>query len=750
MTIKNHVEKLALLGIARANVEATLGRKLKAAEVQVYRAAYTRYQISEAKRKKKKAQGGYAPKGGAKRKAEYVARHNDIVDLPAVAQPDRRERCKYSLANFGITYCSMMLDHEPSSAIKKGLIDKLESCILSGGQLAVMYPRGGGKTTWMDIAITWALLYGHRAYPVVIAAKAELAKSILKTVWAIIERSDEIAEDFPAIALPIRALKGVPQRALSQTYKGEPTRIETASTHFRLPSLAGMDGEKIEEACGAVMAAVGVGASVRGLLDMGSRPDLILFDDPQTKKDALSATRVAWLESFIHSDALGLAAHTKSIAACMTITPQKYGDLAMRIMDRMEHPEWNISQEPLLRWGEKAEDLWSGFLDAYREDTARDDFTYSLSRAYYKEHAAEYADTRVLDPLAYDKASEEDAIHHALKLRAKMGDEAFNAECLLKVSDVETTLPVTFETVSHALNGHNRNQIPLGITNAVAFVDVNTKAVGLTWVLVGFGEGHTACVLNYGRYPEKGSLIDRKAGDLKKKNAIASAMMVLIDKFTRLRFTGAGKSCTLRAVGFDRGYEADIVCRTLALVRKRVRPPFQVCAVRGAGWKQFGEGRSAREMRGDHINPRTSPLGSYLEVHAPYWREIALSGFLETPLMPGSLSVFGANPVEHYEFAGEVAAERLLRKYMHPSGKLAWDWATTGPNHYCDALTMAFAIASWYRCYTALPTPSVRVQQDNPLFDPTQNKAVLERKSKEPTVRRAAPRGGRTVYTRRR
>ena len=736
------IQGLAAIGLSRRDVEAHIGRKLKDEEATEYRAYHAQYLISRALRK------GQGAASGAERKAQHVARHNDIAELPAIVDADRRSRCRNDLARFGMEYCSLILDHEPSERVKIGLIQKLESCIVSGGQLAVMYPRGGGTTTWMDIAIVWALLYGYRNYPVVVAAKTDLAKSILRAVWAIIERSDAIYEDFPAIALPIRALKGVAQRAMSQTYKGEPTRIETASTHFRLPHLA-ENGKRIEVASGAIMGAVGVGASVRGLLDMGQRPDLILFDDPQTKKDALSPSRIAWLESFIHSDALGLAAHTKSLAACMTITPQKYGDLAMRITDRMEHPEWNISQEPLLVWGAKAEDLWTGFLDAYREDTARDDFAYTLSRAYYIEHQEEYADTRVLDPRAFDKANEVDAIHHALKLRAKMGDEAFNAECLLRVSDVETTLPVTFDTVSHALNGHNRGQVPPGITSAVAFCDVNTKSVGLTWVVVGFGAGHTACVLNYGRYPEKGALVEKGSSDLKKKRAISSAIVALVDKFSRMRFTNAGKSFSLRAVGFDRGYEAQSVHNTLAVVRKRVKPPFQVCALKGAGWRNFGENSKAGKIaQGDHVFAAVSPMGEYLSVHAPYWREVMLSGFLETPLMPGSLSCFGSNPVEHYEFACEVAAERLLRKYMHPSGKLAWEWATTGANHYCDALTMAFALGSWFCCYTALPAPSVRTQADNPLFDPLQNAAAKSAHVIQTSSIRAPARRGKVVYRR--
>jgi hypothetical protein len=49
-----------------------------------------------------------------------------------------------------------------------------------------------------------------------------------------------------------------------------------------------------------------------------------------------------------------------------------------------------------------------------------------------------------------------------------------------------------------------------------------------------------------------------------------------------------------------------------------------------------------------------------------------------------------------------------VRKYQIYGGgaskstTVAWDWNTTGPEHWCDALTGAFVMASWYRAYDAL------------------------------------------------
>ena len=121
-----------------------------------------------------------------------------------------------------------------------------------------------------------------------------------------------------------------------------------------------------------------------------------------------------------------------------------------------------------------------------------------------------------------------------------------------------------------------------------------------------------------------------------------------------------------------------------------------------------------------------------------YWREIAQSGFLEVPLMPGSVSIFGKNPAEHFQFANEICAEKLVRKHPVFNGgrtTMAWDWVTTGAEHYCDCLSGCFALASWFRCYdplsatidlSALGKPRQQPPSGGDLFDPRANPAILE------------------------
>jgi len=732
MTEREQIQQLALAGISRVGVEATLGRGLTDEELQAYRKAEALRKLRKAQAEREKARSAPQAMSAADRKAKMIASRNEIGDLPKVRHPRLVEACRYDLELFGWTFCRPLLDHRASEEIDRRLIKKLQQAILTGGQLAVEFTRGAGKTTWTIIAFIWAILYGHRRFPVCIAASKPLAKSIKNAVLSAIETFDAIHADFPAVAVPLRAIGGVVQRAGTITYHGRPVGFESSEMMFRLPMLRDDLGRPLSPACGAHFACRGVGASVRGLNEMGDRPDFLLFDDPQTQKDARSATAVERLDKYIHGDALNLGSNTTSMAAFITITPQRFGDLAHRIADKNLHPNWSTSVCPfLLEMCAGFEALADEFIEAYHLDAANDDFARTESRRWYRENRERFAGTVCVDPKAYDAATEYDAIHHALNKMAAIGKEAFNAEYQMRVDGQGEDLAITPELVSNALTGADPCVLPPGTDSAVAFCDVNIqKGSGLSWGVAAFGKGRIASIIAYGRYPENGALCPPGATDLAKKRAVAAAIREVTAKIASLdlRMAGTRRRVYVKALGFDRGYMPDVVCRTLFVMRRRLALPFQVCAVRGFGWQQFGSGRKDHVGRGDHVFVTRSEFGEYLAVHAPYWREIFQSGFLETPLMPGSVSLYGDDPARHWTFANEVCAERLVRRYVHPSGKLAWDWAVQGENHFCDVGTGLFALASWFRLYDALPhvldTAAAKPQSAD-LFDPMLNPAII-------------------------
>ena len=73
-----------------------------------------------------------------------------------------------------------------------------------------------------------------------------------------------------------------------------------------------------------------------------------------------------------------------------------------------------------------------------------------------------------------------------------------------------------------------------------------------------------------------------------------------------------------------------------------------------------------------------------------------------------------------------------MRRYFDKQGRVKWDWIKVSEdNHFGDSLTQAFALASYYRLYAALP--SVVDDQIEPrkihaddLFDPNRNAAIVQ------------------------
>lgn len=733
MTTLEQLRALAMQGIGRLNAEATIGRRMTAEELAEFRKAQTVKALRDRAAKDKKRAAS-----SADRVAAWTARRNEVGEIPPPRHPRLKERCRYDLELFGWMYFRPFLKHRASADIKETLIRDAQNCALCGGMTAEFIARGGGKTTWIDIILpAWAVLYGYRSFPVTFGASMKAAKKNLKSVKRHFARSPEILADFPAIAIPIRQLGGISQRCASQTYHGRPTDIEWGSDQITLPMLRDDSGQPLDAGCGAILAATGIGGAIRGANEGGKRPDMVLFDDPQTRKAAASPKLVQGILEYIHSDALALAGHDTSIAAFLTITPQRFGDVATEIGSQAKYPEWSVKVQPFIKtlppnWDQ----LVQLFCEQYAADAAARDYKRTLSTAWYRENAALFEMMETIDPEQYDHEREIDVCHHLLNLRAKMGRAAFDAEIMMHVVDSASEIQIDADRVSSAMNGAPRGICPRGTDTVVGFCDINIQAgAGLSWALVAFGPQRVGAVIDYGRFPADGSpLVPPNASDLVRNRRVAAGIREMVQYIANRRIRDTrNRAVRIRAFAFDRGWLPDVLHRVLYVLRKRIPVGFPIVAMRGFPWNKFGTRKADMLRRGDHIFATRSRYGEYLAFMAPYWREVMQSGFLETPLMPGSLSLFGRDAAEHYRFSQEVCAERLVRKYQAYGGRettTAWDWMTTGPEHFCDALTGCFALASWFRAYDALSTTidadalGVRPIHQDDLFDPIRNSAL--------------------------
>ena len=632
------------------------------------------------------ASGAQAGDSSADRVAAFVSRRNEIGEIPPVANPARRKKCCRDLELFGWTYCRALLDRRASPIIRERLVEKMQDAMLNGGQLAVQFARGAGKTTWAIISLAWAILYGHRRFPVCISAASDLAMGIRKSVEALLTESDEILADFPAVPTALRKMNGSPQKGTVLTYHGRNVGYETSRVALVLPDLRDEDGRPLDHACGAVLAFRGVRGSVRGLNIRGLRPDFVLFDDPQTKQDAASASAVHRIDQFIHSDALNLAANTKSMAAFLTITPQQPDDLAQRIADRSVHPNWLVTFCQFLVKVPKGFDAAADtFCEFYSTDYANGRLDLPASRAWYRENKGLFNGTETVDPLAYDKATEIDAVHHALNKIASIGRPAFDAEYQLQPVRETFVFELTDRLIlSRVRKGVKPGELPPNTVFVAAATDIN-PSYALTTSVIAFDLALTAQVVAYHvtriKIPKE---LPEPEFDRRVFEALAAHGREI-----------AALGLPVVKWGVDAGGRqfpavTRFALQSAALTGLAATP---MLGKAGQNWNPRVDSR-VREALNDTVLCRNWQGREWLAWNADTYKEKAQLAWTAEPGAPSGLSLFdgGAN---HAEFAMQVANETLVSKKIIGT-RYKYDWRTKEPHDYGDAVAMCYALAGAY------------------------------------------------------
>ena len=741
LSVEEQIRGLALAGIGKAGVEATIGRKMSDTELMVFNRAATARRLKrareaqEAARKKREEEAKrvadalagtdpnwadkLGPKSDAERQRKHRARFYEIGPIPPVADPVRRESTKYDLPRFLITYCMDILDHEPSPEILVGLVLPLQNAILNGGQVLLMSARGTGKTTIMKGAARWAIGHGHKRFVVGIAATRDLAVDGLfqETIDSLGGGDCEaFMADFPGLSIPIAMLGGNKKGSRTQTVNGKPTGMKFKETRFVLPSAVDENGQFLEPSHGAVFVACSMGGAIKGLVNKKDRPDLFLIDDPQTEAVAKSHTQTVEAEKFITGSVLGLAGHLQEPTAVMAITPIRVGDLACRFMDRKLHGEWRMIRMPYVTgWEEKHDAIFAGYKAAYEEDVAIGDGQRKLSRQFYLDHRDQFADLKLVDAKNFT-AKEVDAVHHLLNLRIRLKGE-FKAECLLDVTSESAGQVLRPEDVEKAVNTYPRFALPPGTFQAVAFCDVNVSDdAGLRYGVGAFGPNRLFAIIHKGRYPEEGVRLYPAGADPETREAaIIKGIKAVVGDLMRSPYYcySTGESVRLRSICFDGGFEMATVDATLRWIGRNVNMGGTALYwARGFGWSKYDNNITGVQLVKDHIHSAVSVSKdgkrsyAFLAVHADYWKEILQKGYRIPYPQRGSVSMFGGESAESLaRWCEETCNEELVRTYRDDKTmRKAWEWNVIrkGCSHSLDIGYNLLALGHWEGLYTAL------------------------------------------------
>jgi hypothetical protein len=436
----------------------------------------------------------------ARRQSDQSRAARDIGPIPKVVNPTRKAAAGKSLRVFAETYFPDLFTLAWSDD-HLTVITTIMRVVLEGGLFAFAMPRGSGKTTLIEVAMLWAVLYGFRLFGVIIGPDGEHGERVLETIKLRLTTNDLLLEDFPEVVYPIRRLEGITQRSVGQLHLGKPTRIQWTADRIVLPTIPG------SAASGAVIAVKGITAGVRGMKversdGSSARPDLVLIDDPQTDESARSPSQCAYRESIINGAVLGLAGPGKKIAALATVTVVAKEDLADRLLDRKRYPQWQGRRMRMLYSLPTDTALWAEYAKV-REQSLQEHGDIRDATAFYVMNRETMDAGAVVAWQARFNADEASAIQHAMNWKIGSPD-AFWAECQ---NDPEAGRASTendelkADVLASRLSRIDRGVIPHDATHLTAFVDIQKHA--LYWLVAAWSDDFTGSVVDYGTEPDQ-------------------------------------------------------------------------------------------------------------------------------------------------------------------------------------------------------------------------------------------------------
>ena len=425
----------------------------------------------------------------------------DIGDLPEVAHPALKEKCRRDFRLFCESYFPESF-HLAWSEDHLKAIHRIETAVLEGGLFALAMPRGSGKTQMSETAAIWSMLYGHREFVTLIGATETAALEMLESIKTELEVNDHLHDDFPEVIHPIKCLDGIANRCAGQLYKGERTRITWTSNELVLPTIRG------SAASGVIVRVAGITGRVRGMKykradGRSVRPSLVIIDDPQTSESAGSLEQTRKRVRVLAGDILGLAGPGQKISGIMPCTIIRPGDMAEQILDRDRHPEWNGERTKLIYELPRNQRLWDEYADI-RADALREDGNIRRATEFYREHREEMDEGAVVAWPERFNPDEISAVQFAMDL--KLQDEgAFQSEYQNEPlpDDMGGDTLLSVDEIASKVNGLPKGNVPLGCDRVTMFIDIQ-KAL-LFYAVVAWGDDFTGAVLDYGAWPDQRS-----------------------------------------------------------------------------------------------------------------------------------------------------------------------------------------------------------------------------------------------------
>ena len=649
----------------------------------------------------------------AAKSRERSAAGRDIGEIPKVANPKRRAKARESLQFFLKTYFPerFPLDWSPDH-IKN--IAKIEVAAKGGegsGLFAVAMPRGSGKTTICEGAVIWVAVEGYSPYVALIGASSDAASEMLESVKSEFESNDLLAEDYPEVCFPIRALEGNAQRCRGQTYKGESTLIRWKKSSIVLPRIPESKASEV------IIKASGITGRVRGMKHTRSdgkpvRPSFALVDDPQTDDSAYSPQQCARRLKTMNGAILKLAGPGVKMSAVCPCTVIRAGDMADSLLDREKNPHWQGERCKMLYAFPENLSLWKQYA-ILRAESLRADGDGSPAREFYRANRkAMDAGALVAWPQRVDPG-DLSALESAMKLW--IDDKySFMAECQNEPLDEGVNEgDLKPADLANRYSGRLRGHVPVWASKLTAFIDVQQTA--LYWLVAGWNPScFTGAVLDYGVWPEQPGRRYYTLADLQHtlqsrssaggiEGQIRHGLNQLGPQILGREWVREGGAVVRVDRCFvDAGFQTDTVyefVRASPHATSLVPTHGRAIGAKGRPLSQYKVNQG--ERCGFHWFQTTGEgkrATRHVLIDTNFWKSFLVARFRQAIGEPGALQLFGTGrgDADHDMLADHLCAEKSTR--VEANGRVVLEWSLRPgrpDNHWLDCLVGAAAAASF-------------------------------------------------------
>lgn len=620
------------------------------------------------------------------------------IVIPDVVDPERKAACEWDAELFCRTYFPSKT-YLGFADYQLELIHDFQAAMIYGGMQSVAAPRGGGKDSILEMCILWAGGYGHKHYMAYIGPDIDSANEKLENIKYQVETNELLQEDFPEMCAPILALEGATQRGRTQR-----TFDEEGVSYLTKPLwsadkviFANIKGAKCAR---FIIQTAGILNGCRGLNTGGDRPDMVVLNDIENNRSAVSEALQKSIEHEIDQGVAGLGGPGKTIASFMLCTIFCPNCASDKYTDRTRKPAWNGRRYKALNAMPKRTDLWEQYIKYRLDGQARDKdsdrygeeatWFYLLHKEEMDEGAeSSWSERYVKQILRSGNQQEYSALQHVYNQIADNGWDYFYSELQNDPQPADKeAFGLSAKTVRSRCGGYQPGIVPWNAVKITEGIDVGAYEIHYsTWAWL---EDGSSFVIDYGTVK-----VDAPRGDLRSPDSPVrrAAEQAMIDALRMRRAeteiegyldsNGVARSIDLHCV--DGNAWEDVIAKFC----RESGPTYRLIKGEGSlqGQKRYTEPVDVQKRRRPaHHYYKVKNVKGYIvyRLDADHWKKFCQLRFAQDPGAPGAASLWGMEPSNHRVYANHIVAEI----WSIETGKFE---KVNPHNHFLDASAYACA-----------------------------------------------------------